>query len=225
MGSRLLLVAVLVLGVAGTAAASTTTPRDTYRAAIIAAGAKKSVHYVSVSNLGGAKETMVGDAALDRGSQRITYSQGGKTGHVVVLVVASTAYVKGDSFALSDYLGLTAAQASRYAGKWFSLKPPGGGYAVVAEAVRMQSFLEELLMPAPYTVAPPVTIGGKRATGVKSTVTRSGETATLLLYVVSGSPLPVAQVAHGSSGTITTTLSRWNAPVTVTAPRGAVAFH
>lgn len=224
MFPRLALVTGLLLALAATAAAATS-PADLYRSAISAASAKLSVHYVSVSNLGGDSETMIGDAALDRGIQRITYSHGGKTGHVTVVVVKAVAYVNGDAFTLTNYMGLTGAQASRYAGRWFHLEPPNGAYAAVAEAVRMDSFVSELEMPAPYTAAPAASFGGHSGTGVRTTVSRNGKTAILTLYVAAGTHLPIAQVIGGSNGKITTTLGKWNERVTVAAPHGALAFH
>ena len=213
-----------VLAAVATASAATT-PKQTYQAAIIAMGAKKSVHYVATSKLGGDVETMVGDAALDRGVQRITYTHGGTTGHVTVIVIGTTAYVRGDRFSLTQYMGLTSEQASRYAGRWFATKAPTHAFAVIAEAVTFRSFVDELLMPGPYTAAPATSLGGRHAVGVRSTVTRSGEKATLTLYVADGSPLPVEQLAKGSSGTITTTLTHWNEQVAAQAPAGALAFH
>jgi hypothetical protein len=221
---RLAVVVGLMLAFAASAAAATS-PADVYRSAIAAAAARQSVHYVSVSNLGGAAERLVGDAALDRGIQRITFSQNGKTGHVTIVVVKAVAYVNGDTFALESYMGLTSAQAARYSGRWFHLEPPSGAYGVVSEAVRMGSFVSELQMPGPYTAAPAASFGGHRGTGVRSKVTRSGKTARLTLYVDAGTHLPVAQVVDGSNGRITTTLGRWNQHVSVTAPHGALAFH
>jgi hypothetical protein len=221
---RLLAVTLASLVVVATAAAATS-PKDVYRAAIIAAAAQKSVHYVATSNLAGNGETIVGDAAFDRGVQQITFRKGGTTGHVTVVVVASTAYVRGDAFTLVDYLGLTKAQAVRLANHWFFIKAPSGAFGVVAEAVRYKSFLEELLMTGPFTTAPTTSFAGKHATGVRATVKRVGETATIDLFVGDGSPLPLGQVAKGSQGTITTTLSGWNKPVKVVAPKGALAFR
>jgi hypothetical protein len=220
-----LLAAVGALVFVATAAAAETSPGDVYRAAIVAAGSQHTVHYVSTSNIGGDAETMVGDAARDRGIQRITYSHAGTTGHVTVLVVRTTAYVRGDTFTLTKYLGLTAAQAARYTGRWFYLRPPSGAYAAVAEAVRMGSFVNELLMPGPYTAAPAASFGGKRFAGVRTKLTRSGRTALVSLYVAPDTRLPVAQVIEGSTGKITTTLGRWNERVTLAAPHGALPFH
>jgi hypothetical protein len=214
----------LLLSLAATAAAATT-PADTYRNAIQAAAARNSVHYVATSKIAGNSEVIVGDAALGRGIQRIAFTKGGTTGHVTVLVVANTAYVRGDSFALVAFLGLTTVQATQYAGRWFYVKPPNGAYRPVAQDVSLQSFVVDLIMPAPYTTVPATTIAGHKVTGVRSRVTSSGKTATVTLYVAAASPLPVAQVEQGPNGKVTTTLTRWNEHVSVTAPSGALAFH
>jgi hypothetical protein len=212
----------LSLAVAATAAAATS-PAGVYGAAIVAAEAQKSVHYVSTSNLGGNRETIVGDAAVDRGIQRITFTHAGTTGHVTVIVAKAAAYVRGDAFTLRNFMALTSAQVSRYAGRWFSVRSPSLEYAVVA--VQMRSFVNELTMPGPFTAVPATTVGGRRVTGVRGKLTQSGKTALLTLYVAGGSPLPVAQVIQGSNGKVTTTMTHWNERVSVVAPRGVLAFH
>ena len=219
---RAAVVAAASLLVLAAPAAAGPSPAATYRAAIAAAGAQRSVHYVALTRISGTTETMVGDAARDRGSQRITYTRGGSTGHVTIVVVRNTAYVRGDRFALGAYLGLTTAQATRYAGRWFSLVPPGAAYGQVAEAVRLQSFVAELRMPGPYRAAAAATIGGRRVAGVRTRATVGGKPVEVTLYVGSGSPLPVAQ---GPTGTITTTLGRWNEHVGISAPTGAIRFR
>ncbi|HEY6960512.1 MAG TPA: hypothetical protein VI408_01345 [Gaiellaceae bacterium] len=191
-------------------------PGDVYKHALLDASRQHSVHYVSTSTISGAKEVMVGDALADRGIQRITFTKGGATGHVVVVVANHAAYVRGDAFALREYMGLSAAQAAKFTGKWFVLKPPAGAYRVVAEAVTFPSFVLELAMPGPYTSVPH---------GVRSSVTRGGKTATVTLYVTPGSaPLPAKQVASGPTGTVTTVMGRWNEQVSVVAPPGAIPF-
>jgi hypothetical protein len=215
---------VLLLAVAAAAAAATS-PAGVYGAAIVAAEAQRSVHYVSTSNLAGNRETIVGDAAVDRGIQRITFTHAGTTGHVTVIVAKAAAYVRGDAFTLRNFMALTSAQVSRYAGRWFAVRSPTLEYAVVAEAVQMRSFVNELTMPGPFTAVPATSIGGRRVTGVRGKLTQSGKTALLTLYVAGGSPLPVAQVIQGSTGKVTTTMTRWNERVSVVAPRGALAFH
>jgi hypothetical protein len=211
---RVLLVAGASLVFALSASAATD-PGTIYKNALVKATQQLSVHYTSTSAISGAHEAMVGDAAIDRGVQRITFTKGGQTGHVEVRVVRDEAFVNGDAFTLQNYLGLTPAQTARYAGKWFFLKPPSGAFNAVAEAVRLGSFIAELAMPAPYTAVPH---------GVRSKTTRGGKTATITLYV-DGKPLPVKQVASGPTGTVTTVMGHWNAKVSVAAPTGALAFR
>ncbi len=222
--ARLAGAVLLLLSLAATAAAATS-PSDVYRNAIQAAAAKSSVHYVAASTIAGNGEVIVGDAALGHGIQQITFTKNGTTGHVTVVLAANTAYVRGDAFTLVQFLGLTQAQASQLDGKWFFLKPGNGAYRAVAQDVSLQSFVVDLLMPAPYAAVPATTIAGHRVTGVRSHVKSGSKSATVTLYVGAGSPLPVAQVEQGPNGKITTTLSRWNERVSVTAPTGAVAFH
>src|SRR5438128_5395747 len=93
--------AVAVCGLAGPASASGfVSPDRLFSSALAAARAQRSVHYVSTAASRTVSVHMVGDAGLDRGIQRITYRKGGKTGHLTVLVVADTAYVRGDAFTL-----------------------------------------------------------------------------------------------------------------------------
>ena len=215
---------ILVLSFAGTAAAATS-PDDVYRNAIQSAAAKNSVHYIASSNISGNAEVIVGDAALGHGIQQITFTKNGRTGHVTVLLAATKAYVRGDAFTLVQFLGLTPAQASQFTGKWFFLKPGDAAYRSVAQDVSLQSFVVDLVMPAPYTATPATAIGGRKVTGVRSHVKVGNRLVTVTLYVGAGSPLPVAQIEQGANGKITTTLSRWNERVSVTAPQGAIAFH
>jgi len=111
---------------------------------------------------------MVGDAGLDRGIQRVTYRKGGNTGHVTVLVVADTAYVRGDVFALTNYMGFSAARAASLAGHWLQIPHTARGYATVAAAVRLKSTLSELVLPRPRLALPETTRDGQRVLGIRS---------------------------------------------------------
>src|ERR1051325_20156 len=80
---------------------------------IAAVRAQRSFHYVAVSTGNGVQLSIVGDAARDRGVQRITYRRGGVSGHATVLVAANTAYIRGDAFTLRHYMSFAAAAASK----------------------------------------------------------------------------------------------------------------
>ena len=221
---RILVLTLAALVLAGAASAATS-PRDIYRAAMVAAALERSVHYVSASNVGGNHETIVGDAGLGRGIQRITFRKAGSTGHVTVIVIGPKAYVRGDAFALPNFLGMTSAQTATFANKWFVITGPSQTYAVIAEAVEFRSFVRELLIAGPLTTAPSTSFGGKHATGVRSTLKKGSDIATIDLFVGDKTPLPLGEVEKGSRGSITTTLSRWNEAVTLAAPKGALAFR
>jgi hypothetical protein len=225
VGSRIIALSVVAALTGAAVAVAATSPATLYHSAVVAASAKRSVHYVATSTLGGDREVLVGDAGPDRGSQRVTFTHAGRTGRVAISVVANKAYLRGDAFALQAYVGLNAAQVAKYAGRWFVIAPPSGAFGAVAEAVRMPSFVAELLMPAPYTPALAATLAGRRVTGVASRFSRNGKSAVVTLYVAGGSPLPFAQVAKGPAGTVTTIMSRWNEPVRVAAPAGTLPFH
>lgn len=44
--------------------------------------------------------------------QHVTYRKAGRSGHVTVRVVANTAYVRGDAFALENYMGIPPSVAT-----------------------------------------------------------------------------------------------------------------
>jgi len=112
---------VVVCAVAAAGAAGAATSPKALRAAILkAASAKHSVHYV-VGSRPGSRIKMVSDVAANRGIQRVTFSKSGRTGHATTVVVKSTAYVRGDAFALHAYMRLPASFAARYAGKWIAI--------------------------------------------------------------------------------------------------------
>ena len=169
---------------------------------------------------------MVGDAALDRGIQRITYRKDGKSGHVTVRVVANTAYVRGDAFVLANYMGFSGAAATRFAGRWLKIPHTARGYSTVVEAVRLRSTMKELALPRPRVALPESVLNGQRVIGIRNTSTASGHHVTTTLYVrAAGLRLPVAEVTRDGGNRFSVTFSSWNEPVNVSAPTGATLIR
>jgi len=189
------------------------------------ARAQSSVHYVSGQVSGGTSVTIDGDAARDRGIQRITYRKGGRVGHLTVLVVANTAYVRGDAFILTSYMRIPLSESSAWAGKWLSLAHSAPDFAAVAAAVRLVSTLAELTMPPPFHSVGTSTRQGHRVVGIASHFQRSGHEITETLYIDLARSLPVQLVGRSGTTTITGTFSRWNEPVSVSAPTSAIAIR
>lgn len=221
----MLAVAAAALYVSVGVASADVSPARLVSSALAKAHAQRSVHYVASDTFSGMTVTITGDAATDRGSQHITYRKGGRVGHVTVLVVANTAYVRGDAFTLTNYMGIPASSASAWAGKWLSLAPSAPDFRNVARAVRLSSTLDELKMPPPFRRSGTVTRGGRRLVGIESRFHRAGHVVRETLYIDAARSLPVEQTGRDGAATMTTTLSRWNEPVSVSAPASAIAIR
>src|SRR5690349_4500560 len=85
-------------------AAATSSPQALLTSILSAGRAQHSVHYVSDARLGTLRVIQVADAATAQGIQRITYVKAGHSGHVTVIVSGRNAYVRGDVFALANYM-------------------------------------------------------------------------------------------------------------------------
>jgi len=197
-------------------------PRAQLAAMRSAARSKHSVHTVSISTAPGHTISIVCDAGTNEGSQRIIVTDHGKTGSLMVIVTAGTAYVRGDALTLHLYYGFSSGQSTRYAGKWISVPDSNAAYATVSAGVTFASFLSQLFQP--MTTPSIVTAG--RLIGVHGTVHgQAGPSAMTTLFAPAhGEPLPVKQTAKssGKGGTGVVTMSKWNEPVQVSAPANAV---
>jgi hypothetical protein len=221
--ATVLIGAIIASSVPATVSASQS-PAALQQSILAAAKAQRSVHYLAVAQIGGIRIGQVGDAALSEGIQRITYSRGGKTGHVTVIVSSNTAYIRGDAFVLVNYMGFKAVAATKYAGVWVLIPHTDSDYLTVAAGVRLASTIDALELPRPSSILPASTIGGQRVIGVTGKLrASSGLTAVASLYArSSGLPLPVREQATGNGARFAQTLSHWNESVRVAVPSSAV---
>jgi len=223
MRSAAVLAAVFLVAASASAAES---PAQLLSSALAVARAQRSVHYVTTQTSSGLAVSIVGDAAVDRGIQRIRYRKGPRVGHVTVLVAANVAYIRGDAFTLTNYMRIPVGTAAAYAGRWLSLTHTAPDFKPVAAAVRLRSTLDELKMPQPLRSIGPTTVRGRRVVGIQSRFSRAGHGVIETLYVsASGSPLPIEQLAHAGAIQLKAVFSAWNEPVDVSAPLGAVPIQ
>jgi hypothetical protein len=224
VGAVLVVVACTVAAV-GTADAAIS-PRALRSAILKAALAKHSVHYVSVSTVLGARTKVVSDVAADRGIQRVTFSRKGRTGHATTMVVNSTAYVRGDAFALRAYMQLPKSFASHHAGQWISIPHTSPVYRLATIDVTFKSFIGDSVPRHRLSVVRG-TVAGKRLRGLRGKA--HGRTGTLTVFVpMSGPKLPVAgrRVVRGAYPiTSRVRMRRWNESVHVKAPAHAVPLR
>lgn len=213
-----------VLLIAGPASA-TVSPGRLLSSALTAARGQRSVHYAVTQTYPGVTTgiVMVGDAAVDRGIQHITYRKAGRVGHVTVRVVANTAYIRGDAFTLTNYMGFSAGTAAGYAGRWLLLPHTASGFTTVAAGVRLGSTIDELKMPHALRLTGTTTLGGSRVVGVQTQFSQAGRQVTEQLYVrATGAPLPVEQRTYAGTARVVVAFSGWNEPVHLSAPAHAV---
>jgi hypothetical protein len=226
VGAFLVVVACTVAA-AGTADAATSPRARAFRSAILkAALAKHSVHYVTVSTVLGARTKTIGDVAGDRGIQRVTFSRKGKRGHATTIVARSTAYVRGDVFALRAYMHLPKSFASHHAGQWISIQHTSPVYRFATTDLTFRSFIGDSVPDHRLSVVRG-RVAGKTLRGLRGKA--RGRSGTLTVFVPrSGPRLPVQgkDVVRGAyPATSRVRMSHWNEPVRVKAPAHAVPLH
>ena len=220
---KVLIVATVLACALPLAASAAVSPTALLGSIFAAARSERSVHYVVVARPGVARVSLVGDAAVSQGIQRITYGRGSKTGHVTVIVSADTAYVRGDAFTLVNYMGFKAPAAATYANAWVLIPRSDPDYTTVAGAVRLQSTLDQLKLSGPVATVLQTTVAGQQVLGVRGKGPFPGGTAVATLYArASGSPLPVQEVIGRGSRQATVTFSKWNQPVHLAIPANTV---
>jgi len=218
----------IALSLGGTGVAAVITPAQQLLSSMfVTARAQSSVHYVVTYAGHGRIIRTIGDAGVERGIQRITFREGTRVGHVTVLVASNTAYVRGDAFALENFMGLTGTRAPALADKWILLQHTAPGFAAVAAGVRLGSTIDAVNMPGLLRIVGVSTVRGQRVIGVQTHLRHGALTATETLYVRSARPnLPVEQITTSDSPPVRVQVvfSSWNEPVHVTAPSLAVSL-
>jgi hypothetical protein len=216
---------------AGAASTTAKTAQSEYQAAVKAAG-NQTVHFVSVVTQGNVSLHVSGDAGTTSGAQTLTVNNGKATERMMAEIVGSTGYVNGNTTALQNVIGLTAAQSKKYAGQWLSFPTSNTGLAQLVSGLLKSQVATELGIDGPFTFGTDATVNGHHATGIKGSVsTSNGGKVTEILYVPStGTPLPIEEVtnpgaaAHSSSLHGTVTFSNWGEKTSVKAPAHSMSI-
>ena len=214
----------------GAASAPTQSAQSEYQAALKAA-TNQTVHFAVNETVGKATLLQSGDAGANSGSESVTVHNGKSTERISTRVVGKTGYVNGNTTALQNILGLTAAQAHKYAGQWLSF-PMSSTYSQLASGLLRSQVATELSFNGPFTFASDATVNGQHVHGIKgSAPTNDGSSIPEILYVPStGKPLPTEEVTNpsakgqASSGHGTVSFSNWGEDVAVQAPAHSVAL-
>jgi hypothetical protein len=194
---------------------------------LVALSKVKSVHVVGTSTQDGA--TMKLDLTFANGKGALgSISVGGGT--FKLLAVDKDVYIQGDAAAFANVGQAVPSQAlSAIAGKWIKIgksdaSGPFGDFGGFADFSQFsQQFAGD---GGTLSAAGKKTINGKAAIGILDTTDDASGSSTL--YVAAdGDHLPLEVVPVESASSAATTLDKidfleYNAPVTITAPTGAI---
>jgi hypothetical protein len=218
VGVLMLLVATAAVTAAAAYAAQS--PKALRASILRVAKAQHSVHYATHEVAGNAVLTINADVAAADGRQHVTFKVGKKTGRFTILVLGNTAHVNGDINGLELLLGLTASQASTYAGQWISIPKGDKSYNRTAAAVTLGSFLQEITPHGRLAVVK-AKVHGTRVIGVRGTSgTGKKKRAQVLVARAHGKPLPLEEdeLAPAKEYISHTAMTKWNESVQVQAP-------
>jgi hypothetical protein len=196
-------------------ALATKPPGVVVAAAAKAADSASSVHVSGAGTQGGKP------ISLD-----LTFARGkGATGSISLngaefdlILIGNTAYIRAGSAFWKKYGGPNAGVGQLLTNKWLKFSANNAQLGPLTRVANQTSFFKLLKSHGKLENKGDTTFKGQSAVAIDDT-TQGGT-----LYVASsGTPYPLGITQSGSSsGTIT--FDKWNQPVTLTAPKGALDF-
>lgn len=210
--------AVLVVGaIAGCGGSSTNgveskSPTEIVSAAQKAANSAKSVRVDGSVSTAGTQLTLDLQIAEGKGAKG-SISEGPLSFELIRL--GDSVYIKGSAAFYEHFAGSEAAKLLE--GKWLQAPATSGEFATLGNLTDMSQLLSTVLgQHGSLAKGGTSTVEGKKVVAVKDT-SKGG-----VLYVATtGKPYPVQISKSGSTGG-KVTFSEWDAPVTITAPTGAI---
>jgi hypothetical protein len=132
-----------------------------------------------------------------------------------IIEVERAFYMKGSKAFYEKVAGPSAAQLLQ--GKWLKVPTTGGEFASLAQLTNLSRLIDATLGKH-GTLAKGATssVGGQKAVAITDT-TRGGT-----LYVATTGPAYPLQISKSGTDAGKVTFDRWNQPVTLTAPAGAI---
>lgn len=218
---RVALTLLMLLAAMGAAVASAAESPSALRARIIAAAkAQSSVHWEQKGIFGRSLVSYVTDSGTTEGIQQATFKIGKATAHLTIEVIDKADYAKGNAAGLELVVGLTKAQATKYAGQWISITSDDKAYAPTSQAVTLPS-LVPTLSPRGHLAQAAAKLHGQKVVAVRGTFGKGKKkTVEVLVAPATGKPLPLEfdVATPGMQSLVHTTFSKWNEAVSVTAP-------
>ncbi|MEA2215798.1 MAG: hypothetical protein QOK19_1359 [Solirubrobacteraceae bacterium] len=208
----------LILGGCGSSSSSSgnglqsKSPSQILEAAKAAASKAASVHINGTITSSGKPISLNMELLAGKGGKG-TISQEGFT--IKLIQVRGAVYINGSAAFYTHVGGSAAAQLLQ--GKWLKAPANSGELASLADLTNLSKLIDTALANhGKLAKGPTATIGGQKAIALKDT-TKGG-----ILYVATtGTPYPL-EIAKSGKESGKVVLDRWNQPVSLSAPAGAI---
>jgi hypothetical protein len=195
-------------------------------AALHDATSETSVHEVALTTQSSTTEQEDNDIGAKGGIQQFAVSNGALA-DVIALDAKKKLYIRGNTYALTNFFGLDLVDPASYANDWLLVTPKDPNYGAVALATTLASdFGLSLDFKGHLALGRVTTVDGQRARAISGTVPAQDGNPSYraTVYVSDGAkPLPVTLTATISGATYKATWTKWGEKLKVVAPKGAIA--
>jgi len=191
------------------AAATAPSAAALYREAL-ATTAGWHVHYVSESEASHVPLLESGDAGPASGTQTIDIGKGATFDRASLIVIGDLTFVKGNTLAMQDLIGLSPAEAEVAVGHWVLFSSNNPTFASVVVGVRSHDVAQEVALTGPYTLGATRRLDGYTVDALRGTQEfQDAKKTVAVLYVrASGRHLLVEEDTLGARGKPSTSCSR-----------------
>lgn len=141
-----------------------------------------------------------------------------------VIVLPTSAYIRGNAKAVADYFGLTKKDPGKLAGKWISLKSTDNGYASLRTPVTIKSDFQSYSLLGPLTEGSDTTIDGQEVLPINGFVTgpTKAEIPATVYVTTTGTVLPVEFLIATGSIKSKEIWNGWNHAIALAAPSPSI---
>ena len=187
-------------------------PAEIVALAKVAADSASSVHVSGSIVSGGSPITLDLELLAGKGG-RGRISENGLSFDLIQ--VGGTAYISGSPAFYSHFGGPTAAQL--FQGKWLKAPTSNGSFSTLGSLTNLSQLVDSALAShGTLQKGATTTVNGQQAI----TITNASHGGTLYV-ATTGKPYPIQITKSGTSGG-KILFDRWNAPVTLVAPKNAI---
>lgn len=177
---------------------------------------ESGVHVLVTSKISSSSTKVVADVGVTSGEETITKG----TDEVTIRVTSTYAYLSGNAAGLTTLMGLSTKEQKKVGTDVISMKAGTTPYKSLASSITIP-VLANLLPTIKGTTYSARTVDGQRYYELSWTTKPTSTTSkskTVLTLSSGPAALPVREVNTSSSGTGTTTFSKWGEYVSVSVP-------